>query len=188
MQTLNIAESTPKSEGRIKSLLWPNVENSTDVDYLSAQGLWICTVVAVVSLGAGLLFGHPLAGFFIFIYYIVGGMGVREGSIAAAVLVFAFYLLDAFASGVNIVRIIFSALLLSNVRAIWLAAHWEPGTEQTEAPPRLNETLGDKYSDQLPRWLWPKVRYLYYGFAFIFLILATAGLIIVFIRGKQHSG
>lgn len=185
MQTLNIAESTPKSEGRLKSLLWPSVQNATDVDYLSSQGLWICTVVAALSLGAGFLFGHPLAGFFVFVYYIFGGMGVREGSIAAAVFVLAFYLLDAFASGINVIRIIFTALLLSNVRAIWLAAHWQPGSDQTEAPPRLDETFGDKYSDQLPRLIWPKIRYIYFIFAFVFLILATAGLIAMFIRRTQ---
>jgi hypothetical protein len=185
MQTLNIAESTPeRSESRVKALLWPSVQNATDVDYLSTQGFWICTLIALFSLIVGVLAGNPYSSVLVFFYYILGGMGVREGSITASILVFSLYLIDV-VSGISVVRIIFSAILLSNVRAIWLAAHWQPGTEEAEAPPRLNDTLSDKYSDQLPRWLWPKIRYIYFVFAFILLIVATAGVIIIFVRAGQ---
>ena len=37
MQTLGLAESTPRTENRIKSLLWPSIQTATDVDYLGTH-------------------------------------------------------------------------------------------------------------------------------------------------------
>jgi hypothetical protein len=42
----------------------------------------------------------------------------------------------------------------------------------------MNETWSDKLSDQLPRWLWPKIRILYFIFAFVMLALVVAGTIL----------
>jgi hypothetical protein len=39
----------PRTEGRLKSLLWPSIRNGNDVDYLGAQGYWVCALVAVGS-------------------------------------------------------------------------------------------------------------------------------------------
>jgi hypothetical protein len=50
METLNLSESTPRSESRLKALFWPTIQTGTDVDYLGSQGYWVCTLVAVVSL------------------------------------------------------------------------------------------------------------------------------------------
>jgi hypothetical protein len=45
-------------------------------------------------------------------------------------------------------------------------------------PQRLGDTWTDKLSDRFPAWLWPKLRYPYYVFSFIFLGLAVAGLLL----------
>jgi hypothetical protein len=37
MQTLGLSDSMPRSESRLKSLFWPSIESSSDVDYLGAQ-------------------------------------------------------------------------------------------------------------------------------------------------------
>jgi hypothetical protein len=49
MEILGLAESTPKTESRLKSLFWPSIQSGADVDYLGAQGYWVCTIVAVMS-------------------------------------------------------------------------------------------------------------------------------------------
>lgn len=50
MQTLDLSGQSKKSDGPLKSLLWPTVENAWDVDYLGQQGFWICLFIAILSL------------------------------------------------------------------------------------------------------------------------------------------
>jgi hypothetical protein len=50
MQTLGLSDSTPRSEGRLKSLFWPSIQSGADVDYLAVQGFWVCTIVGVLAL------------------------------------------------------------------------------------------------------------------------------------------
>jgi hypothetical protein len=38
MQTLGLDPTAPRTEGRLKSLLWTSVINDADVDYLTTQG------------------------------------------------------------------------------------------------------------------------------------------------------
>lgn len=40
METLNLSDSTPRSESRLKSLFWPSIQNGADVDYLGTPGYW----------------------------------------------------------------------------------------------------------------------------------------------------
>jgi hypothetical protein len=117
MQTLGISDSTPTSENRLKSLFWPSINSGADVDYLGSQGYWVCTIVAVLNCGFLLATGQPLQAAIMFFFFFVGGIGVRERSIYAAVIVFVMYVLDMLLGGIGILRILISALLLSNVRA-----------------------------------------------------------------------
>jgi hypothetical protein len=50
MQTLGLATSDARSEGRLKSLLWPTVKSDMDVDYLTTQGFRTCFIVAIGTL------------------------------------------------------------------------------------------------------------------------------------------
>jgi hypothetical protein len=175
MQTLGLSDSTPRSEGRLKSLLWPSIQNGADVDYLGTQGYWVCTVVAVISLVLCILTGQRIIGAVVLLYFYLGGVGVRERSRYAATVVLVFYLLDTLVSGVGLVRVLIGAILVSNFRATWLASGWKPESEDASLPPRLNDTLGDKFADQLPSWLWPKVRILYYIFSACLLALSVVG-------------
>ena len=177
METLNLSESTPRSERRLKALFWPTIQNGSDVDYLGAQGYWVCTVVAVLSLVFLILGRQPIAGVVTFILYYVGGVGVRERSRYAAAVVFAMYFLDTLVAP-GIVRIVICGLLLSNLRATWIAARWKPDSEDALLPPRFSETLTDKFVDRVPMWLWPKVRILYCIFSAVFLLFLVFGLLI----------
>jgi hypothetical protein len=178
MQTLDLSGTAPKSENRLKSLFWPTIHTAEDVDYLGSQGFWICTAAGILSLIGSALGGHPIAGFFMLLYYYFGGTGVRQRSVFAAVVVFILFFGDTiFAPG--ILKIFGCVLLLSNIRATMIASFWDPGVAAAEAPPRFNETWGDKLVDQWPMWLWPRIRYGYYAFAVFFLLLTMTGLAMI---------
>lgn len=185
METLNLSGASARSESRLKSLFWPEIENGSDLDYLGAQGYWLCTLVSVISLVFLLATGKPLTAVALLLFYYLGGVGVRERNRYAAAAVFAMYLLDTLLA-LGMVRILFSALLLSNLRATWIASGWQPGSEESVLPPRLNETVLDRFRDVVPAWLWPKIRIFYYIFSIAFLLLVVIGLIML-VFGKLSA-
>ena len=127
--------------------------------------------------------GKWMIGVFVFTIYFLGGVGVRERSRYAAASVFAMYLADILASGrPSIVSTILTGLLLSNLRATWIASRWAPGSQQAEPAPRFDETLWDKFADKLPAWLWPKVRHIYYVLSICYLALVAIGLTVLIRR------
>ncbi len=131
METLNLSEPSRRSDGRLKSLFWPSIQSAADVDYLGAQGLGVCTFVAILSAVFLIAQSLPVTAFATFAFYYVGGIGVREGSAFAAALVFAMSALELLVGGFGIARIIFTALFLSNLRAAWIA----PAGSQTPTRP-----------------------------------------------------
>jgi hypothetical protein len=186
MQTLGLSDSTVRTEGRLKSLFWPSIQNGADVDYLAVQGFWVCTVVGVLSLGILALARQPITGILVFLLFHFGGVGVREHNPFAAAMVLIYYVIDMFASGIGIIRIIVTALLMSNLRATWIADHWKPESEEAALPPRMGETLSDKIADKWPAFIWPKVKILYYIYSFGFLVLVVAGLVVMAMRGVRR--
>ena len=151
-------------------MLWPTIRNEGDFDSITAQGLWICFIVAALTAVFSAFAGSPGMGAFEGTFFFFAGLGVRQRSRVAAITAFSAYLLSALVlqrytgNGFGIVRIIFLALLFANIRGNWLSARW--AIDQQATPPlRLNQTLGDKLSDQLPMFLWPKVRFLFYALA-----------------------
>src|SRR5277367_2225672 len=154
MQTLGLSDSTTRSDGRLKSLFWPSIQSGADVDYLAVQGFWVCTIVGVVSFVVLVLAGQPINGFLVFLLFHLGGVGVREHNPFAAAMMLVYFVLDSFASGIGVVRIIITALLLSNLRATWIAGNWKPESEEAALPPRFGETFADKFADQWPAFIW----------------------------------
>ena len=190
MQTLGLSGESKRSDGWLKSIFWPSVENAWDVDYLGRQGFWICLVIAVFQLLVALVTGNPIvlvtcvAAALVFL---LGGMGVREGSWPAAALVFAIYfvgLLFTMANGQfpGFLAVIASALLLSNLRAAFLASEWRPAGEDEDRPTRFNDTLGDKLADQLPAKAWPILQIPFFVIAALVLLLSLAGLAFVLLQ------
>jgi hypothetical protein len=80
------------------------------------------------------------------------------------------------------VKLFLSALLLSNFRATWIASRWKPDSEEAAPQPRWSETWTDKFADQLPMWLWPKVRVLYYVLSACYFVLFAIGLAMIIRR------
>jgi hypothetical protein len=185
METLGLSESTPRSESRLKSLFWPSIQNGTDVDYLGAQGYWVCAVTAVLSFAITMIAGSAVLAVVVLLFYYFGGVGVRERSRYAATVILTLFVADTLTTGPSVLRILIGALLLSNLRATWIASRWKPGTEESALPPRLNETLGDKFADRLPQWLWPKMRIPYYIFSGCVLLITAAGLGILLLSHQR---
>jgi hypothetical protein len=183
MQTLGLSDSTIRSESRLKSLFWPSIQSAADVDYLAVQGFWVCTIVGVVSFVFLLLAGQPINGLLVFVLFHLGGVGVREHNPFAAAMMLVYFVLDSFASGIGVVRVIITALLLSNLRATWIAGNWKPESEEAALPPRFGETFADKFADKWPAFIWPKIKVVYYIFSVGYLAVVVAGLIVVRLRG-----
>jgi hypothetical protein len=178
METLDLSAKPQPSDGRFKSLFWPTIQSATDVDYLASRGYWVCVIVAVLSAIFLAFMSMPGTAVATFLLYYIAGVGVRERSPYAAAIALVMSLCEMLASGPSVLRVIFTALFLSNLRAAWISSGWKPDSEEAVAPPRFNETLADKLADQFPKWLWPKIRIPYFVFSFIFLALVVAGMII----------
>ena len=182
MQTLGLSDSTVRTESRLKSLFWPSIQSGADVDYLAVQGFWVCTIVGVLGLVLLMLTRQPITGIVVFLLFHLGGVGVREHNPFAATMVFIYFVIDTLATGVGVVRIIITAVLLSNLRATWIADHWKPDSDEAALPPRLGETWSDRFADKWPAFIWPKIKVLYYIFSFACLVLTVSGFILIALR------
>lgn len=200
MQTLGLSGESKKSDGRLKSLFWPTVENAWDVDYLGQQGFWICLIIGTLNLALIALttfeFHNPAAtgvalflGIVVFFVYVVGGMGVRQSSWPAALFVFIIYVTDQLSAGrpPGILSIIIAGVLLSNVRASVLASRWKPTSDDEDQPTRFNKTLRDKLVDQLPPRVWPILKYPFYFMASAVLLILFATIVGNVLHPTPHS-
>ncbi len=193
MQTLGISDSTPRGESRLKSLFWPSIESGVDVDYLAVQGYWVCTIVAVLSLVFMFMARQPIWAVITFLLFHLGGVGVREHSRFAATIAFVYYVINIpmplksllASPGGDVLRVIIMALLLSNLRATWIAARWQTGSDEAALPVRLDDTWMDKLANKWPSWVWPKIRVVYYIFSIGLLVLFGLGLVAMAFRGSR---
>jgi hypothetical protein len=196
MQTLGLSDSNTRTESRLKSLFWPSIQSGADVDYLAVQGFWVCTIIGVLSLVFQVLAGNPITGLLILLLFHLGGVGVREHNPFAAGIMLAYYAVDFLSSvvlvfantpGIGVVKIIVMALLLSNLRATWIASGWKADSEEAALPPRMGDTFADKFSDKWPAFIWPKVKIVYYIYSFALLVLLVSGLVLMALRGGRLS-
>ena len=179
MQTLGLSSESQRSDGWLKSLLWPTVDNAWDVDYLGQQGMWVCTIVAVFGLGASFITGNPIVigiAMINALFFILGGMGIREANWPAAAILFAVQLCNVLLKP-NVFSVAFAAILLSNLRATFLASEWRPAAEGEDRPTRFSESFGDKYVDQLPPILWPKLQIPFFVLGAAMLLLSLLGVL-----------
>ena len=199
MQTLGLQGESRRSDGRLKSIFWPTVENAWDVDYLGRQGFWICLVIAAFQVVVAAISSNPILlvfGIVEGLIFFVGGMGVRESSWPAAALVFSIFFLNQLDSAAQgrlpgVLSIIGAGILLSNVRAAFLASAWKPSSEDEDRPSRFSDSLGDKLVDVMPAKLWPVLQIPFYGLAALLLLLTLIGLAVIALRrlgALPHAG
>src|SRR5258708_33232951 len=137
MQWLCLSHARPRPGSRLKSLFWPSIQTGSDVGYLGAQGYWVCALGAGFSLAFSAIAAHAIVGALVCLFYYLGGVGVRERSRYAAAAVLAMYVAGMLVSGGGVVNAIVAALLLSNLRATWIASHWQPESDEAILPPRF---------------------------------------------------
>jgi hypothetical protein len=200
MQTLNLSGTSKESDGFLKRLFWPTVENAWDVDALGVQGFWLCFILgsanfifcAGVALVAPVFFMRVFmlaGGGILFLTYFIGGMGVRQANWGAALAIFTFYVASQIATKQipSFLSFIFAGILLSNVRATFLASRWQPASEDEDRPTRFNETFRDKLVDQWPQRAWPVLKYPFYVLDAILLLLLMASMVLQQRNGAFHS-
>jgi hypothetical protein len=178
METLGLTPSR-KADNIWQNLFWPTIRSEVDVDQMGRQGFWLCFIIASFTLVVTLIAGVYIAGMAAAAFYLLGGIGVRQRSRLAAVVIFGAYLLSAiavlkyagFGSLLDVVRFIFLALLFANVRGTFLSAKWRASA--TVPPPiRLSSTLADRLADQLPIYVWPVGQWFFYLLALLEIWLA----------------
>jgi len=85
-------------------------------------------------------------------------------------------------SPMGALKIVFLALLLSNLRATFIASEWKPAAEGEDQPQRFSDTWRDKLVDSLPPRLWPPARIPFYALGAFWLLLslfALAGVLLM---------
>jgi hypothetical protein len=75
-----------------------------------------------------------------------------------------------------------ATVLLSNLRATFLASEWKPPAEDEDRPTRFNDSFRDKLADQLPAKAWPVLQIPFFGLASIHLLLILLGLGVLMMR------
>ena len=182
MQSLGLSDAVPRSENRLKALVWPGIRNETDFYYVTEQGFWVCCALAVLTFLSNLLIGHPLSAVFEAIFFFLAGAGVRQSSRAAAIVAFLAYLLRVLVAlrvsptNFGIVSIIVLALLLSTVRATFLGARWRKNSPPAEPLATTTPTFFETLSDRVPARIWPVGRRIFGFFAVIEIFLLLVAL------------
>ena len=201
MQTLGLASEQQPSDGMFKRLFWPTLQNAYDVDLVGQQGFWVCVIVAVLSTVILIAAAHPVIGHLVGATYFLGGTGVRERSVAAAGLVFLCYLVDkistieaaALTQGIGnpLIGLIALMLLFANVRATVLSKRWhdrDSVAAAEEMPERLTASFADKFANQMPTRVWPKMKFVFYPVASILLLLQIVGVIGIAAMHRSEPG
>jgi hypothetical protein len=135
-----------------------------------------------------LVLGMPFVGIFTAVVFFLGGCGVRQRSISAAVLVFTLYLTNIVGGwvlgsfGNPLLPLVVLMLLFANVRATVLSRRWmaQPVDPiDQEFPERSVETMSDRFANSLPATMWSKCRYAFFPLAGILLLLLITGVIMM---------
>jgi hypothetical protein len=92
MSTLGLSGPPSSNDSLLKRLLWPSIGDASDADMLGQQGFWICLIVSLLAIVTTSLQGHWLLGLYSGIFFFIGGMGIREHDVIAAIAVTAVYM------------------------------------------------------------------------------------------------
>lgn len=193
METLGLSGPPQPRDSFFRRLFWPS-DNASDADTLAQQGFWLCFAIGVLSLVVQSLQGHWIIGVLTALIFTLGGAGVREHDLFAAISVAVMYITNIVAlltiailfhgQPPGILSFFAALLLLGNIRAGRISAKWAR-LDPESVPLRMNETWQDKLADQMPARIWPKTKYVYYVVATAFYLLSLAGMIIVISRAHH---
>lgn len=190
MGYLGLDQTEVKDDSMFQRLFWPS-DHAGETDTLGKQGFWVCMVVGVVTVLQSAAQGHWLLGLLMLLFYVLGGIGVREHSTAAAVLVAATFLINVmagifFGALPGILPLGTIVLLLANIRGTWIAAKWASKAPDA-MPERFAETFKDRFVDSMPAVVWPKARVPFFLLGALMLLLTVAGTVMLGVRGVPKS-
>lgn len=179
MSTLGLDGRPQREDNIVQRIFWPS-NHAGDVDSLGQQGFWVCLLVALISAAISIFTGHPVIGLLVFVFYWLGGIGVREHSVSAAVIVALGYICAlVFAIATHhmpgLLDIAITAILLGNIRGTYIASSWKAAGDPDVFPDRMNVTFFDRLVDQLPPKIWPKGRYAFFLVAAVYGVLIGLG-------------
>lgn len=179
MGYLGLSEPVEKQDNLFRRIFWPG-DGAGDVDALGQRGFWLCAAVGTISFVLFVAQGHWLIALLTLAFFWLGGVGVREHSTAAAVLVAAAYLLHQAASLMagtfpGVIAVAAAVLLIANIRGTQIAARWAKSGDAEVFPERMRETWSDRLVDQMPARVWPRTRVVFFGIAGIYMLLAVVG-------------
>ena len=129
--------------------------------------------------------------------YWMGAAGIRERSLAAAVLLLSMYvvntgilwigmLLRAFPVRNPLIGLVGVALLMSCVRATLLSRQFASSGD-LDFPDRGGESLVDRVADRMPPVVWPRVRVPFFILAAVLLSLTLIGNVTYLTRATRAS-
>lgn len=181
MSTLGLSGEPSRDENIFKRIFWP-ANQPYEADSLGQQGMWVCLVVAVISVGVSAATGHPVIALLLLLFYGLGGMGVREHSVAAAIVVALGYLLSGamvvlLGRPPGLLDIAVTCVLLANIRGTVIASRWKKVADPELFPQRLSTTFTDKLIDQWPARFWPKGRFVFFAVAAMYMVLFALGVV-----------
>jgi hypothetical protein len=200
MSTLGLSGPSQPTDGLWKGLFWPTIHNANDADLAATRGFWICVALALVTAtvssgGMAISIGMSITSFLdlaIFMFYFLGAIGIRQSSLAAALSMFATYLLSTVLFfwlsplHFSFIRLVCLALLLTNLRAAFLIRKWQRDPLRQDdfayGPTRANRTLRDKFVDQMPMRVWPWGRVVFYVLAVVLIPLECTEMAFILLR------
>lgn len=192
MQTLGLAEPEQKPDNMLTRLFWPS-NHPGEVDTLGQQGFWICLGVGAVSLVSCSYSGYWYLGLIAGVFFVLGGIGVREHSVLSSALVASAYVLNILAAilarhAPGLLDLFIALLLIANIRGTWIASEWMSKGDPELFPERANADFRDKLVDQMPAKVWPEGRFLFYVFSAVYLLMVIAGSAALLANRILHPG
>ncbi len=181
MESHGMPEPPPKDDHLVRRLFWPR-DRAGDAEFLGEQGLWLCFIVTFVLCAVLGSEGQYTACALTFVFFALGGIGVREHSSAAAILVAVAFVLNQIAnamSGIipNVFAIIGAILLLINIRSTRIARRWAYSRDHHHPfAEEWSKDWRERIVDQMPALVWPKTRTVFFCVSGIYLLLVFIGI------------
>lgn len=191
MGYLGLDGETYKEDNLFQRLFWPG-DHAGEAELLGQQGFWICSIVAILSMIVLSVQGLWIVGMLSLFVFVLGGIGVREHSTTAAILL-ALVQIFAIISGLflghppGFLGLVFTILLLANIRGTWIARRWSQKGDPEVMPERMKENWKDILVDQLPPRIWPIGRFVFFPLCAVYLLLLVAGTIVLIAQGTTPN-
>jgi hypothetical protein len=183
MGYLGLDQSPVKDDNLFQRMFWPS-DQAGEADTLGKQGFWVCLAIGLFSLVVSGFQGQAVIGALTFLFFVLGGMGVREHSQPAAILVAVVYALNiaaglAMGNPPGALTLILALLLAANIRATYIAAKWAVSGDPDAMPERFNQTFSDKLVDQMPAAVWPRAKIPFFCLAGLYVAVSVLGVVML---------